>query len=534
MEEQKKPSYEDMTLRDYLRVIFRHKAVVIVSVLTVSVIVALGLKMQTPAYSASVKMLVSAEKQTQAPYSRDFVGYDRSEANVTQSEIVKSAPVLERAVRAIHLDKRPLDDEKKYASSLRKKMIDAEVKNFNEQTSKLTAEQKDYVFFHRAVDSLQKALTVEPVRGTNLLVISVRDFDPLVAATLANVISRSYVIFDLEQQLAESATKYGDLHPTVTLLKGHIEQMKKTLSGGPLENIEAIGPATVKIISQASIPTRPEGRSKKLILLIAGFLSVVMGIGLAFIFDYLDPTVRSPGDLAATLGLPILASIPLQKKRQSKLLNAQAGPAASYLGAYHELACQVRFFVNQKNMKVFLFTAPDAAEGNTTVISNLGLILARDFKKKVLIIDTNSGQADAHKIFEAPESPGLAEILTGGAGFAKSAREVSPGLSLLSAGDAKLKTKNMLDSQKMAQIVKESRDLYEIVLIDCADLRHYRDAISLGPVCDGIVLVVAEGKTRRPAISTAAAPLKENNFSVIGSVLNGRTFALPKFVYDRV
>ncbi len=532
MEHQSTGSYSELTLRDYLRVIFRHKAVVALSVLVVSATVAFGLKLQTPLYVASVKMLVSSEKQTQAPYSRELGGYDRSEASITQSEIVKSAPVLERAVKAIHLDKRPLDSERPYASQIRRLMIDRDVKNFKEQISKLETAQQDYILYRRAVSSLQNALEVEPVRGTNLLRISVSDFDPLVAATLANVVSRSYVIFDLEQQLAESATKYGELHPTVTLLKGHLEQMTKTLNGQPLENIEAIGPATVKIISQASIPTKPQGRSKKIIFVLAVFLSFILGIILAFIFEYLDPSVRSAVDINTAVQTPLLATIPLERQIQKRSLDKNDSP--SYLAAYHELACKIRFFVNQKKMKAFLFTGPDVNQGTTTIVSNLGISLAKDFNKRVLLIDAHYHQPGVHKNFDTPLSPGLIEVLLGNTVFSKACREIMPNLWMVSAGDFVNDPESLLDSQKMADIIEEAKEAFDIVLIDCADLRNYRDAISIARFTDAIALVVAEGKTRRPAITAAVTPLKENNFQIVGTILNRRTFALPKFVYDRV
>ncbi|MCB9772164.1 MAG: lipopolysaccharide biosynthesis protein [Candidatus Omnitrophica bacterium] len=527
-----RPLNDELTLRDYLRIIFRHKWIVVVSILTVSAVVAFALKMQTPAYVASVKMLVSAVKETQAPNSRDITA--RSEANVTQSEIVKSTPVLERAVRAVHLDKRPLDNEKSYASPLRRNKIESEVKKINERLNKMSAAQKEYVLFRRAVDTLQRNLTVEPIRGTNLLLVSVSDFDPLVAATLANVVSRSYVIFDLEQQLAESATKYGDLHPTVTLLKGHVDQMTKTLNGEPLNNIEAIGPATVKIISQASIPTRPEGRSKKIIFALAGFLSLILGIGLAFVFEYLDPTVRSPLDLGKLVQVPLLGVIPREFRRKKILDDDEKTSSVSYMSAYHELACQIRYFVNQKGLKVFLFTAPDVGEGNTSVVSNLGVCLANDFKKKVLIIDAHYHQAGVHKNFDNSVSPGLVDVLSGTIALSQACKEVVSNLWILAAGDKQVDHGSLLDSQRMADMIAEARKDFEIIFIDSADLRNYRDTVSMGHFADGIILVVSEAKTRRPAVVAALGPLQSNNFNIVGTVLNRRTFALPKFIYDRV
>ena len=96
------------TLRDYMRVLFRQKSVTIVTFFTVMATVAAGLMFKTPVYEAQVKMLISAEKQLSSPYYRELLG-QRVEVALTQSEIVKSNPVIERAVRVLGLFRRPLD-----------------------------------------------------------------------------------------------------------------------------------------------------------------------------------------------------------------------------------------------------------------------------------------------------------------------------------------------------------------------------------------------------------------------------------------
>lgn len=384
MEQAENNYSNEITLRDYTRMVFRHWPVFVTSVVVVLGTVFVGLKLKTPVYEARVKMLISSEKETQAPYSREIIGYDKSQLNLTQSEIVKSAPVLERTV-------------------------------------KVTA-----------------------------------------------------------------------------------------------------------------IPMQPEGRSKKLILALALVMGIFLGLILSFIFESLDQTVRSPGDLLAVLGIPIVAKIPHQSLGQKTLVQDSNDPAHPYMVAYHELACQIRFFFNQKKMKVFLFTAPDGGEGTTTVVSNLGLCLAKDFKKKVLIIDTHYHHPGVHKNFQNLVSPGLVEVLSGKLALSQATREVTPNLWILAAGDGQADLENFLDSQKMAEVLKEAKENFEIILIDCADLRHHRDAISQGNFVDGIVLVVSEGKTRRPAIAAVAAPLKGNNFNIVGAVLNNRTFALPQWVYERI
>ena len=116
------------TLRDYLQIVFRHKTVIITTFITVIISVFIGLELKTPVYEAQVKILISAQKQIDSPYYRDFSRYEQSAASLTQSQIVISNPVIERAVRALNLHERPPDYEKNYCSSLKAHLIDLRLK----------------------------------------------------------------------------------------------------------------------------------------------------------------------------------------------------------------------------------------------------------------------------------------------------------------------------------------------------------------------------------------------------------------------
>src|SRR3990172_7554961 len=103
------------TLRDYIRIIFRRKAVIITSFITVTMGVLVGLELKTPMYEAQVKMLISAVKKVESPYYLKLSGYQ----DLTQSEIVNSNPVIERAVKVLKLYERPIDYEKNFCSPLK-------------------------------------------------------------------------------------------------------------------------------------------------------------------------------------------------------------------------------------------------------------------------------------------------------------------------------------------------------------------------------------------------------------------------------
>ena len=253
------------TLRDFLGVLFRQKIVIITTIVTVLVTVFLGLSLKTPVYEAQVKMLISAQKLVQAPNYRDLIGDRNVEESQTQSEIVTSAPVLKRVVKSLRLDQEPMDYEKRFVSPLKGKFIDLMLSSYKKKLSKYTNDEQQAEIFSDTVEGLRKRVKVMPIPDTDMFIIIVKDYDPTRAAVTANVIARSYVIFDLEQQLADLSIKYGDKQSSVLELKYNINKMIQNLNGNPLSNIDAIGPATVKIIQQADPPLEPKGPRKSLV-----------------------------------------------------------------------------------------------------------------------------------------------------------------------------------------------------------------------------------------------------------------------------
>lgn len=123
----------DSTIRDYLRILFSRKAVVGMTILLVMIGVFIGLQLKTPIYEAKVKMLILAKKQIDSPYYKDISDFRTTEMTLTQSEIVKSNPVIERAVKRLRLNELPLDYEKQFCTSLKSLFVDF-MKKMNEKS----------------------------------------------------------------------------------------------------------------------------------------------------------------------------------------------------------------------------------------------------------------------------------------------------------------------------------------------------------------------------------------------------------------
>ncbi len=511
-------AYTQLTLRDYLKVLFRQKAVIITAFLTVMITVFVGLKFKTPVYSAAVKMLISAEKQVESPYYREIIGARNLEVALTQSEIVTSRPVIERAVKATGLFNLPLDYEKNFASRLKKPFISLSKKMMERQFAKLSEDQRKTYLFRITVESLKERIKVEPVRDTNLFTISVSDYSPIGAAILANVISRSYVIFDLEQQLAETQLKYGDKHPTAIQLKDNIDKMIKNLDGQPLPDVEAIGPASVKILEQATLPLRPSGIPRGLTLVLAFFMSIFLSIMLAFAFEYLDQTFKSPEEVERVLGFPYLGFIPKN----------------ALLISYHDVADQIYLLAKDRKMKTILFSSAVIGEGVSNTIVNLANYFSKTAGHKTLIIDTNLREPTIHKLFYFSEVKGLVDVLEGKMSFDKALKEINPNLAVLPGQKTQLNPLTLLDSHAMQEVLRLAKERFEIVLIDSLALTPFKDTVALASHTDGVVVVVTEGKVRRQVLKSALLPLEKKQTNILGVVLNNRTFPIPSGIYKRV
>lgn len=553
-------NFPGSTIRDYLRIIFRHKATIITSFTVIMISVVIGLELMTPVYRAQVKMLVSAEKQIQSPYYTGLRDVQAQSQYLTQSEIVNSNPVIERAVKAIKLDERPYDDyEKNYCSPLKARLIDLKfwisqlIENLKSDTETdtyvpddltasqpkmpnsdtISTENEQTYAFRIAVEILKGSIEVQPVKDTNLFTITASDFDPEAAAMIANVVSRSYVIYDLEQQLAELQLQFGEMHPIVVQVKNAVDKMSENLTGKTLPTTEAIGPASVKIIEQAQPPLEPTGTNKIMTVLLAFFMSPFLGIILAFGFEYIDHTFKTPQDVETFLNLPLLGSIPKKRFKDNKLIT-DSKRMATFTPSYQNLSDQMYLLMKDKSLKSILITACTPSDGSTTIIANLANYLSNKAGHKVMVIDANLRAPAIHKIFNIPDNTGLANVLEGKTSLEKAVHDLGPNLSVLTAGNTSLNPTPLLDSTRMSSVIKVAKEKYELVFVDYANLRSFKDACVLCPNIDGIVLVVNEGKTNRHVLKTLLAPLKHKKANLIGVVLNNRTYAIPKIIYERL
>lgn len=525
---------DEMTTRDYLRVVFRQRSVIILAFLTVVGTVYLGLSWKTPVYESQVKMLISAEKQVETPYYKSLGARGTSEAGLTQSEIVRSKPVLERVVRELALQNKPDDYEQKYASRLKSFFLSLMARWRLSPEVELPEGSVASARRLKAIEDLRENIRVDTVRDTNIFTITVSDFDPVSAAEIANVVSRSYVIYDLEQQLAELQMKYGDKHPTVMQLRDNIAGMSEKLSGKELsDNTEAIGPGTVKIIEQASIPLEPVGTRKILILGMAAVMGLFLGVILAFTIEYMDPSIRSSRDIESQPGLSLLGSIPRRGLVRKILIHPLNIKTRFH---YHRqlLFDQIYLTAKEKQLTTLLITSIGNREGAAAVLYNLGLFLAHKAGQKVLLLDADFRNPALHKQVKTDNLLGMTDVIDGKVSLSQAVQVINDRLHVMTAGKAAVNPVIALDSVEFRTALQTLKKDYDLILMHCPNLRGYKEPYVISALADATIVVVNEGQTRRQALKIHLQPLREKSVGVAGVILNKRTFPIPRFVYERV
>lgn len=521
---------KDTTLRDYLRVIFRHKIVFLILPLAIMIPVYIFLEMKTPTYEASVKLYVKARARTSTDY---YVTLYRPTLIEDHAQLVKSNIVLERVVKALKLYEVPIDYEMRFASKIKSKLIRRRIEKLKQTLSRMPEEKRQAFLFRMAVNRLRSNISAVPVLGLSFFRITVRDFDPVAAAIIANSVARSYVIFDLEQQIAELKLQYGEKHAMVKKLENFIEEFKETLDGRPLPDIEAMGPASIKIVKQAEIGELAGALNKRFLLILSFAASIFLGVILSFIFDYFDQTFKSPREIETFLKIPFLGSIP-RKRLRKKLLTEINPKKSDYTKSYQNLSEQLSLLLRDKGIKTLLITDSEGMKDLPIIGVNIGFYLSHKTEYKVLLIDADLRRSSLSKVLKIQNNVGLIDILEKKVSLSETIRNIGKNLYILPSGNTDLNPIILLSSSMMPEIINKAKGEFDLIFVICPDLKNYIDATIISTLVDGTVLVINEGKVRRQVVENSLIPLRQKKANIIGAILNNRRYVIPKIIYKLV
>lgn len=335
------------------------------------------------------------------------------------------------------------------------------------------------------------------------------------------------IMEDYAGKLAEYDRRSRDVQ-ALTQLYTSLQQKRKEASVS-----SALAAMDVGILDAAAPPDAPSSPRPARDLPLGAIVGLLLGVGVAFLREYTDGSLRSPDDMSSFASAPLLALIPEMP------FAAAAAPRAARIGgparrwhridrplahdspqlaeAIRGLRTSVLYDAGGSVPRTLLVTSSVPGEGKTTISTNLAISLAM-MGRRVLLVDADMRRPSLHKVFGVPRQPGLTEELAERQPWTESLHcGVSPNLDLVTAGTHLGNPSDLLSAPVLRRWLAEAAAAYDVVVIDAPALHiNVPDGRILAHAVDGVLLVVRSGATPRDVVRRLVAQTP----GLVGIVMN--------------
>ncbi len=451
-----------------------------------------------PTYEASTLIMVGGGLDLVNPTTGELQTSEKLAQ--TYAELVKTRPVLEQTMLALNLPTEP-------------QVIVTLVRNT--QLMRLTVSDTDPARAQATVDELARQLILQSPSAPEREEQAYREF---VQGQLTDL---ELDIRELSQTIVNgretlSAEELARLQQTLNEHRANYSSLLGYLSSSATNFLQVIEPAVMP--RHASSPKMLQNT------VLAAIVGLMIAGGGAFLFEYLDDSIKTQAEVEDVLGLPALGTVFTMERKNDTDPGAIAitTPEALEVENYRIIELNLRYSLPAyMETQVFLVTSPGPTEGKSTTVSNLAAVMA-EAGKRVVVVDADLRRPTQHRFHDLRNEVGLSSLLVGEAQAPDTVLRSTKlqGLDLLTAGPIPPNPAVLLGSDRMKNLLEELAERYDFVIIDSPPLSAAADASILAGIATGTILVGEAGETKALVLLQAAEDLKRVSKLFLGVILN--------------
>jgi receptor protein-tyrosine kinase len=363
--------------------------------------------------------------------------------------------------------------------------------------------------------------------------VTATDHDPEFAAKISNTFAEEFVAFrrqaDRKKITEAQDLVEADLARLSPSERQGLEGRSLEAQTKKLQVLAALQTGNAELVQPADAPDSPSSPRPVRNGVVGGFLGLLLGLGLALLFERLNRRFREPEELEETYRLPVLGTVPESSSLASVAQEEDVLPFPE-AEAFRMLRARLRYFNVDHDVRTLMITSSAAQDGKTTVAWNLART-ASVGGSKVLLLEADLRNPGLARQRTLKTGPGLAEVLT----HQLTAEEViqtvdvrdhrdgeekSRTLDVIVAGSIPPNPAELLESQNMADLLEQLAATYDLVVIDTPPTSVLADAFPLMRQVSGVIVVSRLGSSTRDAAEHLRAELEKLGAPVLGVVAN--------------
>jgi capsular exopolysaccharide synthesis family protein len=377
------------------------------------------------------------------------------------------------------------------------------------------------VYQHKYEDARAEKIA----QATDLMKVELTNQKDSTAKSLTDIGDQVQKIKTEMAELGAKMADYNNLRDQQGHLREEIAQDTKALD----DMNTMMRNADFTSLDWAQLPQEPDSPSfpnLTVTMSLAISIGLMLSLGIAFLREVTDTTVRSPRDIQRVGPITLLGMVPHEaddpQSSGARLpLVIFEAPHSIMAEQLRQVRTRLQHAASLDTTRSILVTSPSPGDGKSTIAVNLAAGLALN-GRRILLVDSNFRRPEIHRIFGIGNENGFSNVLNDVNAFSTAVNETTvPNLSIMASGPKPSNPTELLESQYLLDFIERALEEYDHVIFDSGPMLFVSESVALAPRVDGVVTVVRARTSTRGVLQRMREGLRQVKAEHLGIVLNG-------------